>query len=88
MKPGLKGIEIDTTIFRPATFIEMALDNLDQGAARSAALLVVVVLHRFLFDWRTALISLVAIPLVTHGGRARPHPAWRRRSTRWSWPGS
>jgi Cu/Ag efflux pump CusA len=28
MRPGLKGIEIDAQIFRPATFIEMSIDNL------------------------------------------------------------
>ena len=33
MRPGLPGIEIDTTIFRPATFIETAIDNLTHGAA-------------------------------------------------------
>ena len=28
MQPGLPGIAVDTTIFRPATFIEQSLDNL------------------------------------------------------------
>jgi Cu/Ag efflux pump CusA len=28
MRPGLPGIDIDTTIFRPATFVEVALENL------------------------------------------------------------
>ena len=28
MAPGLPGIEYDTTIFRPATFIEESIDNL------------------------------------------------------------
>ena len=31
--PGLPGIEVDTTIFRPATFIEQSIDNLTTGAA-------------------------------------------------------
>src|SRR3990170_4496253 len=31
MKPGLKDINIDTTIFRPATFIEMSIDNLTKS---------------------------------------------------------
>ena len=60
--PGLPGIEIDTTIFRPATFIEHSIDNLTD-ALLSGCLLVVLVLVAFLFEWRTALISLVAIPL-------------------------
>ena len=28
LRPGLKGLEVDSTIFRPATFIETALSNL------------------------------------------------------------
>ena len=34
LKPGLKGVELDPTIFRPATFIERSLDNLAQAHAR------------------------------------------------------
>ena len=33
LRPGLPGIEIDTTIFRPATFIEQSIDNLTTGVA-------------------------------------------------------
>jgi Cu/Ag efflux pump CusA len=60
--PALQGIEIDSAIFRPATFIEDAIGNLST-ALLLGCLLVVLVLVLFLFDWRTALISLVAIPL-------------------------
>src|SRR5829696_4850359 len=62
MRPGLPGMEIDTTIFRPATFIEMALDNLTE-ALLIGVLLVILILAAFLFEWRTAFISLIAIPL-------------------------
>jgi CzcA family heavy metal efflux pump len=62
MKPGLPGLNIDTTIFRPATFVEMSIDNLS-GALVQGSLLVVIVLALFLFSWRSALISLVTIPL-------------------------
>jgi len=62
LRPGLPGFEIDTTLFRPATFIETALDNLTT-ALLIGCLLVVLVLISFLFEWRTAFISLVAIPL-------------------------
>ena len=62
MKPGLQGIEIDTTIFRPASFIETAIDNLT-FALLIGCLLVVVILALFLFEWRTAVISLVSIPV-------------------------
>ena len=62
MKPGLSGIEIDSTIFRPATFIEQSIDNLTM-ALIFGAILVVIVLAAFLYEWRVALISVIAIPL-------------------------
>jgi CzcA family heavy metal efflux pump len=62
LKPGLPGIEVDATIFRPATFIETSIDNLTRSLI-IASLLVIFVLGLFLFEWRTALISVVAIPL-------------------------
>jgi CzcA family heavy metal efflux pump len=62
LKPGLQGIHLDSTIFRPATFIEDSLRNLSHAMMLGCAL-VVIVLALFLFEWRTALISLLAIPL-------------------------
>ena len=62
LAPALTGIDVDTTIFRPASFIEVALANL-MAALLIGSLLVFIVLLLFLYDWRTALISLVAIPL-------------------------
>lgn len=62
MRPGLPGIDIDTTIFRPATFIEVALDNLISSLLIGAGL-VILVLLLFLWDWRIALISATIIPL-------------------------
>lgn len=62
MAPGLAGIEIDSTIFRPANYIEQAIGNLNTAALIGAVLLLLV-LGLFFYDWRTMLISLVAIPL-------------------------
>ena len=62
MRPGLQGIDIDTTIFRPATFVEVALDNLTESLL-IGAILVVLVLVLFLWDWRIALISATIIPV-------------------------
>jgi Cu/Ag efflux pump CusA len=61
LRPGLKGLELDTTIFRPATFIEMSLSNLSK-ALIWGCVLVALILVLFLFEWRTAMISLTAIP--------------------------
>ena len=60
--PALRDVRIDATIFRPATFIEHALSNLAR-ALIIGCVLVIVVLVLFLRDWRSAVISLTAIPL-------------------------
>ncbi len=62
MRPGLPGYAIDTTIFRPATFVQLAIDNLTESLL-VGGLLVVVILLLFLFEWRVALISATIIPL-------------------------
>jgi CzcA family heavy metal efflux pump len=62
MRPGLPGIEIDSAIFRPATFIELSMHNLTVSLI-IGSLLVVLVLGAFLYEWRVALISVIAIPL-------------------------
>jgi CzcA family heavy metal efflux pump len=62
MRPGLQGIDIDTTIFRPATFVEVALDNLTESLL-IGAILVILILLLFLWDWRIALISATIIPV-------------------------
>ncbi len=62
VRPGLAGVELDSTIFRPATFIELSIGNLTH-AMWLGCFLVIVVLALFLHDWRTAFISITAIPL-------------------------
>jgi len=62
LSPALEGVDVDTTIFRPATFIEMSIDNLSR-ALLWGCVLVAAILIVFLFEWRTAIISLTAIPL-------------------------
>jgi CzcA family heavy metal efflux pump len=62
LRPGLSGIQIDTSIFRPASFIEMAINNLSR-ALLIGLLLLLLVLLAFHYHWRVALISLVSIPL-------------------------
>ena len=62
MRPGLHGITYDTTIFRPATFIEESINNLTV-ALLLGVLLVIVIISAFLYTVRTAFISLISIPL-------------------------
>src|SRR5205085_4893985 len=60
MAPGLKGISVDTTEYRPATFIETALRNAVWIALAGFALLIVVL--GLIASWRTALIGAVVVP--------------------------
>jgi CzcA family heavy metal efflux pump len=62
LAPGLHGIHVDTAIFRQASFIETAIHNLSLSVI-IGCILVAFVLLAFLFQWRAALISLLAIPL-------------------------
>lgn len=60
LKPGLPGIEFDTTLFRPATYLEVALDHLGRSLVLGAVGMMLL-LGLFFYGWRTALISLVAM---------------------------
>ncbi len=57
-----QGIVLHPRLFRPADYIERALKSLS-GHLAIGALLVIVVLCGFLGDWKSALISALAIPL-------------------------
>jgi CzcA family heavy metal efflux pump len=62
LAPGLTGVQVDPTLFRPASFIEAAVGNLTT-ALLLGALLVLLVFGVFLFEWRSALISAASILL-------------------------
>jgi len=62
LQPALKDLTIDSNIFRPASFIERAIDNL-LHALLLGAILVAIILLTFLRNKRAALISICAIPL-------------------------
>ncbi len=67
MRPGLTGITIDSSIYRPANFIELALGNLTLALIIGCVLLVLA-LGALLFNWRAALIGLIAIPAALIAG--------------------
>ncbi len=59
LQPGLKGISVDTNLFRPATFVEQARDNylFTLGLGLLVALLALVL---FLLHLRATLIAVVS----------------------------
>lgn len=64
MRPAIaaEGMELYDHLFRPANFIQDSIRNISHSLILGAVL-VAVVLFVFLFNTRTALISLTAIPL-------------------------
>ena len=62
MAPGLKGITIDSNVYRPAGYVETALRNVGTAAliALAAALVLMLLL---LASWRAAVIALVVVPV-------------------------
>jgi Cu/Ag efflux pump CusA len=62
LAPGLSGITVDTSVYRPATFIESALRNLGV-ALLIGLLLMIAALFAVFASWRAAVISLVAVPV-------------------------
>jgi CzcA family heavy metal efflux pump len=62
LKLGMPGIEIDSSIFRLADYIGASIGNLTAALLIGGALMVVA-LGMFLFNWRSALVSAIAVPL-------------------------
>jgi CzcA family heavy metal efflux pump len=62
LAPGLPGLEMDPTVYRPASYLDTAVDNVSWALLIGLFLLLVLLLA-MLFEWRAALISFIAIPL-------------------------
>jgi CzcA family heavy metal efflux pump len=62
LKRGLPGVEIDANAYRLASYIEDSISNLF-WALVIGAILVLLVVGAFLFNWRSALIAVVSIAL-------------------------
>src|SRR3954463_13869787 len=62
LRRGLEGVQIDTSVFRPASFIDSAIDHLALALAIASAL-VLLALTAFFLRWRAVFVCAVAIPL-------------------------
>ncbi|MFI7703215.1 efflux RND transporter permease subunit [Nonomuraea sp. NPDC049480] len=66
LKPGLSGMELDSSIYRPATFVEAARGNLALSVSVGLGLLVLIA-GAVLLSWRAAVITLVTVPTALIG---------------------
>ena len=57
-----KSVELHSHIFRQADFIEASIENL-RMTLLEGAFFVIIILFIFLMNWRTTIISLLAIPI-------------------------
>ena len=62
LQRGLPGVQIDASVFRLASYIEDSIANLTLAIV-AGAILVILVIGAFLFSWRSALVSIVSIPI-------------------------
>ena len=62
MKQGLRGVRVDTNVFKPASYINNSIDHL-AVLSLIAFVLVLLGLVAFFLRWRAVLISVIAIPL-------------------------
>ena len=75
LRPGLPGVALDPTVYRPAGYMERSAANL--GIALLISLvLVIVALGVILLGWRGAVVGLAAIVSSFSVGSARPAPPW------------
>jgi Cu/Ag efflux pump CusA len=62
LKPGMTGIDVDTGIYRPASYIERATANIS-GASIASAILLAIGLALMLSSWRSTLLAGATIAL-------------------------
>ena len=62
LKPGLGGIEFDPNVYRPETYIKTSINN-TSSALLIGLILVAVMMFLLTYNWRAALVGVIAIPL-------------------------
>ncbi len=62
LSPGLTGMETDTSVFRPASYVDTAIDNLGT-VLLVGGMLMLLALLALRMQWRAVLVALVAVPL-------------------------
>jgi Cu/Ag efflux pump CusA len=62
LKPGLSGMQMDSSLFRPASYLSDALGTLGLAVVL-AAVLIILGLAAWFLDWRVVLLNVVCIPV-------------------------
>jgi Cu/Ag efflux pump CusA len=62
LRPGLKGLDLDSSFFRPASYLELAAADVGTWLL-IGALLAMLAIGLLLFSWRAVVISAVAVLL-------------------------
>jgi CzcA family heavy metal efflux pump len=62
LRPALSGLNMDSSVFRPATYVDTSVDHLARSVAVGAVLMLLALLGLF-FAWRAALVSFASIVL-------------------------
>jgi Cu/Ag efflux pump CusA len=62
MRPGLGDMQIDSSLYRPASFIESSFERL-RWALLVGGLLLLLLLGALLWDWRRLLVTVAPIPV-------------------------
>ena len=62
MKPGLSGIQFDTSVYRPASYVQGSIDNVGRALLIGLALLALALALLFV-RWASVLVCLLVIPL-------------------------
>jgi len=62
LRPGMSGVQFDTSVFRPATSIRSGLDDLEI-AGLIALVIIALALGLLFFQWRTVLVALAVLPV-------------------------
>lgn len=62
LRPGLTGINVDTSWFAPSDYLGAAADNLGLAIALSAGLLILTLLA-LRFHWRAVIVGILTVPV-------------------------
>ncbi|MEX2555294.1 MAG: efflux RND transporter permease subunit [Actinomycetota bacterium] len=62
LQPGMADVRFDSSMYRPADYLQRSIDNVGLALIIGAVLLILL-LGAFFYDWRTALIGAVAMPV-------------------------